>query len=147
VTAAEHLLVTIGELLARDTEYPIDGTLLHAEVGQGFVSPSIFKDRPEQIVYRDPDLRDLGDALLALWEAQEGEDRWEELEYVIRDGTFEAAFTYPDAIDRDEEPLDRRNRIVRRHFGEKPIVYPPIDLGHNPPDDENDEGSGLTFQL
>lgn len=40
----ERLLVEIGRLLARDTEYPLDGTLLHAEIGQNFVGPSIFKN-------------------------------------------------------------------------------------------------------
>ena len=123
----ERLLIEIGRLLARDTEYPLDGTLLYAEVGQNFVGPSIFKNLPDQILYRRPDLRDLGDALLDLWEAQDNEDRWEEIEYLVHDGKFDVTFTYPDEIDREEDPLDRRDRIVERHFGGKPIVYSPSD--------------------
>lgn len=99
--------------------------MLYAEVGDNFVRPSIFKSTREQIVYRYPDLRDLGDALLDLWEAQTTDDRWEEIEYVVRDGKFDARFTYPNEIDRDEDPMDRRDRVVRRYFGDKPIVYPP----------------------
>lgn len=119
------LLNEIGQLLARDLDYPLDGTLLYAEVGENFVRPSIYKNTPEQIVYRHPDLRDLGDALLELWEAQTSDERWEEIEYVVCDGKFDATFTYPEEIDRDEDPMDRRDRIVKRHFGDKPIFYPP----------------------
>jgi hypothetical protein len=74
-----------------------------------------------------------GDALLDLWEAQDSDDRWAEIEYVVRDGRFEATYTYPDAIDPEEDPMERRDQSVRRHFGEKPIIYSPW-----PPDEELD---------
>lgn len=121
----EELLNLIGELLAEDIEYPLDKTLLHAEVGRAFVSPSIFKDRGDHILYRDPDLDRLGDALLDLWDAQQGPDRWAELEYMVSNGRFDATFVYPEEIDPAEEPLDRRRRIVIRYLGDKPIIYPP----------------------
>ncbi|WP_253190341.1 hypothetical protein [Sphingomonas sp. LM7] len=121
----EELLDLIGQLLAEDTEYPLEGTLLHAEVERASVGPSIFKNLGNHILYRDPDLDRLGDALLDLWYAQEGEKRWAEIEYIVRNGRFEATFVYPEEIDPDEEPLDRRTRIVARYFGDKPIVYPP----------------------
>jgi hypothetical protein len=133
----ERLLIRIGQLLARDQEYPLDGTLLYAEVGENFVRPSIFKDAADHVVYRDPDLRELGDCLLDLWEAQETEDRWEEMEYVVRDGKFDLTLTYPDEIDREEDPFDRRDRVVRKHFGAKPIVYPPL----------SDEGDAPQYEL
>ena len=63
--------------------------------------------------------------MLDLWEAQDTDDRWREIEYVVRGDTFEAEYTYPDEIDPDEEPLDRRDRVVARHFGDKLITYPP----------------------
>ncbi|UYY58615.1 hypothetical protein [Sphingomonas sp. S2-65] len=122
----ERLLTTIGHLLARDKEYPLDGTLLYAEVGQNFVAPSIFKNLSDHILYRDPDLRELGDALLDLWEAQDSDDRWEEIEYVVRDGKFDVAFTYPEEIDREEDSFERRDRVVQSYFGTKRIVYPPL---------------------
>ena len=130
----ERLLNKIGELLAEDTAYPLDGTLLYAELDRNMVAPSIFKNLGNQILYRRPDLDRLGDALLALWEAQDSNDRWAEIEYLVRDGRFHVIYTYPDEIDPDEEPLDRRTRIVRAHFGDKPIVYPPWP----PPDDGAD---------
>jgi hypothetical protein len=120
----ENLLAEIGHLLAEDGDYPVDGTLLYARVDRSMVAPSIFKDRGNHVLYRAPDLDQLGDALLDLWEAQTVKPFWSEIEYVIRGNTFTAAYVYPDEIDPEEDPLDRRDRVVARHFGDKPIVYP-----------------------
>lgn len=120
----ERLLNRIGELLAEDAEYPLDETLLHAVLDRNMVGPSIFKDRGNHVLYRSPDLNRLGDALLDLWDAEAPDKRWAEIEYLIRDGKFEVAFVYPDEIDPTEEPLERRDRIVARYFGAKPIIYP-----------------------
>lgn len=122
----ERLLNEIGQLLAEDAHYPLDGTLLYAELDQNFVAPSIFKDLGDHVLYREPDLDLLGDALLDLWEAGDPEKRWRDIEYVIRDGSFHTTFIYPDEIDPQEERWDRRDRAVARHFGNKPIVYPPM---------------------
>ncbi|MFT3975900.1 MAG: hypothetical protein QM688_02105 [Sphingomonas bacterium] len=129
-----RLLAEIGLLLAKDTEYPLDDTLLYAVLDRGYVEASIFKNLGNQILYRWPDMDTLGDALLELWEAQESEPRWAEIEYLVKDGRFTVTYTYPDEIDPKENEDDmfaRRTRIVRKYFGEKPIVYPPF-----PPDDD-----------
>lgn len=118
-------LKEIGQLLADDPDYPLDGTLLYAEVGKGYVSPSIFKDRGDYVLYRSPDLDRIGDALLNLWEAQDSDKPWAEIEYLVLGDQFRAVFVYPDEIDPDEEPRQRRRRIVEKHFGKKRILYPP----------------------
>lgn len=123
----ERLLREIGELLAEDTVDPLEGTLLYAALDRNFVRPSIFKDRGDHVLYQGPDLNRLGPALLALWEAENPDERWAEIEYVVRGDRFEAEYTYGDEIDPDEGWLDRRDRIVARHFGDRPIVYPPMD--------------------
>jgi hypothetical protein len=125
-----RLLNVVGNILAADTEYPLDGTLLHAELQEGAVGPSIFKDLGDHILYR-PASFDLMDPLLDLWGLADPDKRWAEIEYVVRDGAFEVRLTYPEDIDPDEDSLDRRTRVVKRHFGDKPIVYPPF------PDDEH----------
>jgi hypothetical protein len=122
----ERLLNEIGQLLAEDTDYPLDNTLLYAELDWSYVAPSIFKDRGDHILYRDPDLDRLGSALLDLWNAQEAGKRWTEIEYIVRGGKFRASFGYPEDVAPGEEPLDRRERIATKHFGDKPIVYPPM---------------------
>lgn len=122
-----ELLSLVGQLLAEDIEYPVDGTLLYARVARAHVAPSIFKDLGNHILYRAPDLNRLGDALLDLWDEQQGEERWAEIEYIVRNGRFDATLVYPDEIDPDEDTFDRRDRIVAKYFGKKPIAYPGPD--------------------
>lgn len=133
IEQTERLLGEIGRLLADDNEYPLDGTLLYARLDHNWVAPSIYKDRGNHLVYRWPDLNQLGGALLNLWNAQDADDRWAEIEYMVRDGRFTATYTYPDDIDPEEDESERRDRIVRRHFGDKPIEYPPLPSDDAPP--------------
>lgn len=128
---AEGLLSEIGRLLAEDREYPFEPTLLYAQLDRNMIRASIFKELGNQVAYRWPINERLSYALLDLWEMQKGEDRWMEMEYLVHDGRFEIAYIYPDAIDPNEGVVERRERSVRRHFGEKPIIYPPW-----PPEDD-----------
>ncbi len=129
IDETEKLLQSISQILSEDTEYPLDGTLLYARVAANMVGPSVFKNLSDHILYRDPELDSLSEALLALWYAQDSKKRWSEIEYLIRDGKFTAKFVYADDIApmEVEDSLDRRDRIVREYFGDKPIVYPPLE--------------------
>lgn len=124
-TEIGKLLNEVGQLLAEDTDYPLEGTLLHAEVDQGYVSPSIYKDLGDHALYRRPDLDRLGDCLIDLWKAYPSDKRWAEMLYVVRGPAFEANFIYPGELDPKEWPMERRERLVKAHFAGKPIVYPP----------------------
>ena len=131
---AEHLLNEIGQSLMKDREYPFEHTLLCAQLNHNMIGESIFKELGNQILYRWPVNERLPYALLELWESQDGDDRWSEIEYVLRDGKFEVAYIYPDEIDSEDDFMERRERSVRRHLGEKPIVYPPLPLDDDYPD-------------
>ncbi len=98
-----RILNEIGQLLAEDKVYPLDGTLLYAQVEAGKVSIAIFKNRDNSIVYRWPDLDHLGDALFDLWYAEKPKNRWAEVEYLVRGDTFEVVYVYANEIDPDEE--------------------------------------------
>lgn len=130
---AEQLLQEIGQLLAEDKYYPLDGTLLYARLDHNMVDWSIFKERGNHVLYRWPKPARLAYALLELWEVEKPKDRWAEIEYVIRNGRFDATYTYPDDIDAEEDPFEQRDRVVARHFGKKPIVYPPMPLDDDVP--------------
>ena len=121
----ETLLNEVGQLLAEDVDYPLEGTLLHARVGDDHVAPAIFKNLGDHILYRRPDLDRLGDCLLDLWEAFEPRKRWAQMEYVIRGGRFEAKFIYSEDVPKNEDWNDTRAEMLKRHFGDKPVVYPP----------------------
>ena len=129
----DRILNEICQLLAEDTVYPLDGTLLYAQVEAGKVSIAIFKNRDNSIVYRWPDLDHLGGALFDLWYAEKPKNRWAEVEYLVRGDTFEVVYVYANEIDPDEEHFDRRDKIVARYFGDKPIVYPPLSEADSVP--------------
>jgi len=44
----------------------------------------------------------------------------------IRDGKFDAQFIYPDQVDVESYDVDRRAIALRKRFGDKPIIYPPM---------------------
>lgn len=123
----ETFLNLIVQLLADDVEYPSEDTLLYARLSRAHVSPSIFKDLGNHVLYRQPDLERLGGTLLDLWDEQQADDRWAEIEYIVRNGRFDATFVYPEEIDPEEDTFDRRDRIVAKYFGSKPIIYPDPD--------------------
>lgn len=118
-----ELLNEIGQILADDREYPLEGTLLYAEVAPAMVCPSVFKNLGNRVLYRISNGR-LTNPLLDLWEEEKPEKRWAAIEYLIRDDKFDVAFTYPEDIDPGEDPMDRRDRILKKYYGDKPVHYP-----------------------
>lgn len=123
---SERLLNDIAILLLESADQPMNDMLLIAKLDYGYVSPSVFADRGNVILYSVPEFDRLCTLLLDLWEVQQTEPRWAEMEYLIHDGRFHVTYTYPDEIDPDEfMSLDRRAAIVERYFGPKPVRYPP----------------------
>ena len=126
----ESLLNEVGQVLARDTAYPLDGTFLYVEAEWQMVDMSIFKDLGDHLLYREPsDLRTgsmdgLDYVLLELWEAEAPDKRWASMQYRIEGGAFEASFTY-EPFDPEESMLDRRERVLQQRYGNKRIDYPP----------------------
>jgi hypothetical protein len=115
----------VGDVLARDTSYPLEGTFLYTEAASQMVDMSIFKDLGDNLLFRWP-MNGLGGVLLELWEAADPKKRWAAMQYWIEGGKFTASFTYPEEIDPNERTMDRRERILQQRYGNKKIVYPPI---------------------
>jgi hypothetical protein len=114
----------IGNILAQDTEYPLDGTFLYVEADWGWVDISIFKDLGANLFWRDP-MEGLSDALLALWESEALDKRWSSMLYRIEGNKFTASFTY-DPLDPNVSTIDRREVILQERYGNKQVVYPPL---------------------
>lgn len=132
----ETMLNSIGHMLMEDKEYPNQPTLLYAQLDRNAATEAVFKDLGNQLLYREFPNRRIFYTLLDLWESQDGPERWTDLEYVLRDGKFEVTYHYPDTLDPEEDELVRRERALRRHFGEKPIVYGPLSDGDAPWDSD-----------
>ncbi|SER03722.1 hypothetical protein [Sphingobium sp. YR768] len=110
-----------------------DGIFLYVEIGEGWISPNVFKDEGRQIRYLD-DNETLSDLLWEAWYAESEEGgikRWSILEYEIKGGKFEVSFRYPDEVNVEtyDEGDKRRGNALRARFGDKPVVYPPMPEG------------------
>jgi hypothetical protein len=118
------LLNEVGNLLAQDTAYPLEGTFLYVEAERRMVDTSIFKDLGDSLLYRDP-TDELIDVLFELWETEIPDKRWSTMQYRIDGGKFEASFTH-EPLDPEVSTQDRRERILQQRYGNKRIVYPPL---------------------
>ena len=121
----EALLNEVGNVLAQDTAYPLDGTFLYVEAASQMVDMAIYKDLGDHLLFR-LSMDDLDDVLLKLWEAADPKKRWAAMQYWIVGGKFTASFVYPEEIDPNERSMDRRERILQQRYGNKRIIYTPI---------------------
>ena len=97
---------------------------LFVEAGDGWVSASLYKEAGGSIHYFEPS-QALYDDLLDLWEAEDTKKRWTEMQYAVVNGRFNARFEYDDMKLPGDGSIDRRERVLRARYGDKPIVYPP----------------------
>jgi len=121
------LLSSIGEQVANDLEGDPNGIYLYVEVGDRWMSVNVFRDEGD-VVRNYPSHPELTDLLWKLWklENRDRKMRWAVMEYEIRDDKFDAEFAYPDQVDVESYDVDRREIALRKRFGDKPIIYPPM---------------------
>jgi len=120
------MLNAIGQHLADIIERHPDGTYLYAEVDEGAYEAGVFHDEGEQVVYYDPS-DELFDELIGLWELAEAGKKWAVLQYEVKEGKFNASFSYPDQLDPEEFSFERRERALAERYGDKPVIYPKPD--------------------
>ncbi len=119
----------IGQELTNIVDGRPEGVFLYVEIGQGWVSSSVFKDEGEAVHYLDVDDSDLSDLLFEAWHAEPEGKRWSVMEYAIKDGQFSVSLKYPEEIDVDTMDPKHREDALRARYGDKPVVYPPMPEG------------------
>lgn len=112
----------IGQIMASDLGVDPDGAFMYVEAGEGWVEPSLFKDIGDKIIYKSAS-RELCEKLYNIWEAEEPDKRWAALQYTISEGQFRVKLQYPEDLDPEESSIDRRPRVLKEKFGDKPIDY------------------------
>ncbi|MDI1296964.1 MAG: hypothetical protein PSY12_13960 [bacterium] len=123
------LMNEIGGELVHIVGGDANGIFLYVEMGEGWISPSIFKDEGDVVRYHDDDGEVLTDLLWDAWYAESEEGgikRWSIMEYVIKDGKFDASYKYPDEVDVETFSMERREAALRARYGNKPVIYPPM---------------------
>lgn len=118
-------LSEIGEELASIVGGDPDGVYLYVEAGEGWIGPSLYKDVGETVRYFDGS-PELSEMLMDLRSSQEPRKRWSVMEYEIKGTMFDAYFKYPDEVDVSDFDEDRREIALKKRYGDKPVVYPPL---------------------
>lgn len=118
------MLADIGELAAEEVGGDPDGLYLYVEVGDRWISPSLFKDNGESVQYFDASSK-LTDLIDVFWRAEDADKRWSVMEYEVKGTKFDARFKYPEEVDVESFDEDRREIALKKRYGDKPVIYPP----------------------
>jgi len=122
------LLSEIGQEISDTIGGDSDGVFFYVEVGEGWARPSIFKDEGDIVRFYYPLDPALSDIVFDIWYTESDEaKRWSVMEYVITDGKFQVSFKYPEEVDVTEPDTDRRDAALQARFGDKPVIYPPME--------------------
>ena len=113
----------LAEIVGGDS----DGIFLYAEAGDGWYDYSVYKDQGAIVRYYRPS-SELGDLIYEAWLLEDPSKRWAVMEFVVEGTKFDAYFRYPDEVDVESFEEDRREIALRKRYGDKPVVYPPLPL-------------------
>ncbi|NNM77230.1 hypothetical protein HJG53_09975 [Sphingomonas sp. ID1715] len=116
----------LAEKLADIGERERSDVLLYAEAGDNWAGGSVFVQTEEAIVFEDSDDPDVLTDVMELWNATPADKKWRGMILFVSDGRFKAEFDYGEGWNEAEDEGERREPIVRRFFGDKPIHYPPL---------------------
>jgi hypothetical protein len=126
------IMTDIGLELAEIVGGDPNGVFLYAEIGEGWVRPSVFKDEGDVVRYYEGSYM-LSDLLWDAWYAESPSKdknmRWSVLEYEVQGRKFSASYKYPDEVDVEDMDEDRREAALRARYGDKPVIYPPMPEG------------------
>ena len=112
----------IGQLLVDSLRRVSDGGFLYAKVEPGVVAVSAYLDTENAVLYRDP-VFEIDGKTAEAWEAVDPTKRWRAMSYSISGDRFSVQFQYPEELDLNEHFEDRRERILKERYGNKPIDY------------------------
>jgi len=121
------MLAEIGQEGARIVGGKTDGLYIYIEVEDASVFGAVFMDEGAVVRYYDSS-SELCDLAREAWEASERKKskRWIVMEYEVKGAQFDAQFRYREELDPEDYSSDRRRVALKKRYGEKPIIYPPM---------------------
>lgn len=84
---------------------------------------SIYRDIEDRVIYYQPNKR-FFEVLTDEWEAAPAHDKWGTLLFEVVGDDFNLMLQSPSELDPTDLTFDRRERILKERYGEKPIEYP-----------------------
>jgi len=116
------LYAAIGEEIWINRNPGADRILLYVEAGDEWHSISQYQELDEIVNYINEESHALSDAVYVARQSEEPSLRWTTMEYEISDGSFKAKLGHDPNINVDGR-MDRREKVLKRYFGDKPIHY------------------------
>jgi hypothetical protein len=131
-----EILNIIGQHVADIVGAHPNDTFLYVEADAGSRDAGIFQDIGDKVIYHDP-TDDLFDDIGRLWEMAEPDKKWAVMLYDVKEGKFDAQFTFPEDLNLDDSIYDRREHALATRYGDKPVIYPePGDWFHDLTEDD-----------
>lgn len=122
-----RLLETIAIKLAEVGEDETSDVLFYAEAGAAWAGGSIFVSDGERIHWVDAGEENPLDLVMQLWTNAPQDKKWRGMTMIVSGDKFRVEFDYGENWSPDEDESDRREPIILRFFGNKPICYPLLD--------------------
>lgn len=122
------LLNAIGQHAADILEKVPDNVFIFIEAGDQWMGASVFENLENEVIYHHPS-DELLDDIQRLWDAAEADKKWSIIHYDIKDGNFDAKFLYTADLKHHPFEYHYRQDALDARYGNKPIIYPPMDDG------------------
>lgn len=123
-----NMLNAIGQHAADVLGKIPEDVFVYLRAGDQWMEGAIFDNLDDKVIYHDPNA-EMVELVNRLWEATDPAKKWEMLHYDIKDGEFAVEYFYPDQLDPNEGSPDHREHALTARYGDKPVIYPPMDEG------------------
>jgi hypothetical protein len=138
------MLNEIGQYVADALGKVPEDVFVFIDAGDQWCGGAIFENLEDKVVYHDFS-NEMGEVIIRLWEAADQDKKWSILLFDIKDGKFDAEFLYTADLTHHPFEYDYRQDALDARYGDKPVIYPPMDDGdwhelteEDLPDDEAD---------
>lgn len=127
IAEAAQLTEALATKLAILSDRENGKVVLYAEAGPAWMGGAIFVGRADAVDWHSPADTGVSDLVMELWAVAAPDKKWRGMTMIVSGDKFRVEFDYGENWSPDEDESDRRESIVRAHFGDKPIDYPPLE--------------------
>jgi hypothetical protein len=123
-----NMLNAIGQHVADIIGKVPHDVYVFIDAGDQWQGGAIFENVEGRVICHGPSIA-LIEEIERLWEAAEPDKKWSIIHYDIKDGQFDAKFLYTADLEHHPFEYDYRQDALDARYGDKPVIYPPMDDG------------------
>jgi hypothetical protein len=123
-----NMLNAIGKHVANIIGKIPEDVYVFIEAGDQWQGGAVFENLEDRVICHPPS-DELIDEIGLLWEAAEPDKKWSIIHYDIKGGVFNAKFLYTADLEHHPFEYHYRGDALDARYGDKPVIYPPMDDG------------------